>query len=272
MKVFLDGKFVNEKEALTPIYEPGFIYSQGLFETMRADNNKIFGLEAHLERLIKSAPLIRLNLTYSKEKLKDIISEALSFNNYPSTYLRLTVWQGVVKVHISVIARRHELYNSKEKYISGFSAIISNMRQNETSFLSNLKVSARLHFLLAELEARDKNADEAILLNTKGMISEASRANIFIVKDNVIFTSHKESGCLLGLTRVMVLDIARKEKIRAYEKEIAPGELFDADEAFLTNSLSGIMPLTLVDNKKISQGKTGGLTEGFLKKYQELKG
>lgn len=272
MKIFLDGKFVDEKEALTPIYEPGFIYAQGLFETMRADNNKVFALDAHLERLIKSAPLVRLNLTYSKEKLKDIISASLSFNNHPSTYLRLTVWQGFDKVHISVIARRHETSDSGEKYILGFSAIISNMRQNETSFLSGLKVSSRLHFLLAELEARDKNSDEAILLNTKGMISEASRANIFIVSGNAIFTPHKESGCLLGITRDMVLDIAGREKIKAHEKEISPEELFNAEEAFLTNSLNGIMPLTLVDTKKIGQGKTGGLTEKFIKKYQELKG
>jgi branched-subunit amino acid aminotransferase/4-amino-4-deoxychorismate lyase len=268
MKVFLDGKWLTLDKARAPIDEPGFLYAQGVFETMRADNEKIFRLEAHLERLTNSSKLVKISLGYSKAQLKDIIERAVSLNKYSCLCLRLTVWQGLNKAHLSVITRKYRPYPQK-KYISGFKAIFSSITQNETNFLANIKASARLHFLLAEQEAKNKGMDEAILLNTKGDIAEGARSNIFLVKDGALHTPDKESGSLLGITRNAVLDIAKGLKIKTYERKIKPSELFSADEAFLTNSLIGIMPLPAVEKKKIGSGKIGRLTADFAKRYQE---
>ena len=268
MKVFLDGKWLTLDKARAPIDESGFLYAQGVFETMRADNEKIFRLDAHLERLINSSKLVKISLGYSKAQLKDIIERTVSLNNYSCLCLRLTIWQGLNKAHISVITRKYRPYPQK-KYISGFKAIFSSITQNETNFLANIKASARLHFLLAEQEAKNKGMDEAILLNTKGDIAEGARSNIFLVKGGALHTPDKESGPLLGITRGAVLDIAKGLKIKTYERKIRPSELFSADEAFLTNSLIGFMPLSVVEKKKIGSGKIGRLTAAFQKKYQE---
>ena len=185
MKVFLDGRWLDGGQVKTPVYEPGFLCAQGLFETMRAYNNKVFRLDAHITRLLRSSGIIKINLNYSKEGLKDIINKALSLNNYFSAYVRLTVWQGEGRAHISVIAKEYKPY-PREKYFSGFRVILSDIRQNEASILANIKSSSRLHFLLAEYEARERNADEAILLNTRGRIAEGTRTNIFLLKKTCI--------------------------------------------------------------------------------------
>lgn len=269
MEIFLDGKWFKECDAKTLVYEPGVLYAQGLFETMRADDKKIFRLDAHLRRLIQAAPRIKIILDYTQEQLKDIIAKAVSLVDYGFVYVRLTVWQGKIKAHISVIAKEYKPY-TKEKYSSGAKAILSSLTQNETSILTNIKSSSRLHLLLAEKQARKQNADEAILLNSKGKLAEGSRSNIFLIKNNIVFTPNKESGCLLGITRAVLIDIARANKIKIYEKEIEPDELFLSDEAFLTNSLIGVMPLAFLDDKRIGEGRIGKLTAVFLKDYQEL--
>ena len=270
MKIFLDGKWVKESEAKIPLYEPGFLYAQGLFETMRAYDKKIFRIDSHIDRLLRSLPVINLNLDYAKRSLKDIISKAISLNNPGvSSYVRLTVWQGEGYVHTSVFVKEYTAY-PKEKYFRGARAILSKIRQDEVSVLSTIKSSARLHFLLAEHEAKTKNADVAILLNSRGKLAEATRSNIFAIKNNAIFTPRAECGCLLGVTRQTVIDIARRLKIKLYEKEVGPREAFSADEAFITNSLIEIMPLTSLDGQKIGEGRMGKLTGIFLEKYREL--
>ncbi|HDZ76554.1 MAG TPA: hypothetical protein ENH41_00515 [Candidatus Omnitrophica bacterium] len=270
MKIFLDDKWVKESEARTPVYEAGFLYAQGLFETMRAYNRKVFRIDSHIDRLLQSLPIINLNLNYTRKTLKDIIIKTISLNSLGiSSYVRLTVWQGEGYTHTSVIVKEYTSY-PEEKYLCGARAILSKTMQDESSVLVTIKSSARLHFLLAEYEAKTKNADAAILLNSKGKVAEATRSNIFVIKNNAIFTSQAESGCLLGITRQTVIDIARRLKIKLYEKELDPREVFLADEVFITNSLIEIMPLTFLDGKKIGDGKMGKLTEIFLEKYREL--
>lgn len=270
MKTFLDGKFVDEKDALVSINEPGFLYAQGVFETMLADRRKIFRLNEHLERLVYSSRRINLDLPYSKQQLEDIIEKVLKINKFSPLVLRLTVWQGRDTGHLALMVKKYAPW-PQSKCQAGFKAIISSVCQNENNFLANIKSSSRLHFLLAQKEAEAKGADEAILLNTKGNITEGTRTNIFLIKDDILYTPDKESGCLLGITRQAVLDIAKKFKIKSYEKKINLGELFSADEAFLTNSLIGVIPLTTLGNKKIGSTVAGKLTLFFRQKYQEAE-
>ncbi|MFQ5681172.1 MAG: aminotransferase class IV [Candidatus Omnitrophota bacterium] len=267
--VFLDGKWLSEKEAKARIYEPGFLYGQGVFETMLARGGNIFRLEAHLSRLCKSAGLVGINLEYPWGELKDMVTRAVKMERRHFSYVRLTVWAASPgsAAHISLVSRDYRPY-SRERYLQGFAAVLSRMRQNEFSFLSNIKSSCRLHLFLAELEAKDKRADEAILRNTRGNIAEGTRTNIFLVKDNMLRTPDISSGCLPGVMRETVMEIAAREKMAADEGAISLEELFGADEAFLTNSLIGVMPCTVIDGRGIGQGRPGRITQILMEKLE----
>ena len=269
MKIWFNGKFVKEEEAKVGITSAGFLYGQGAFETMRAYNERVFRLDSHLERLFKALPILNLELAVGQEVLKKAVKQALKENNLKDAYLRITVWQGKDKAEAAVFARAYNFLN-KEDYCKGFKAIVSSFRQNEFSLLSGIKSANYLHLLLAYQEAKKKNADEAILLNTRDFLAEASRANIFLVKDNCLLTPSLGCGCLPGITRDTVFAIARKEKLKCLEARITSEDLEKADEAFLTNSLIEIMPLVSVDDRPIKKGMPGKITELLLARYRSL--
>lgn len=270
MKIYLNGKFVNQDEAKIHIFDPGFLYGQGVFETLRAYNGRIFRLDSHIERLRKSLPILQIQADIETHQLKEAVLKCIKENNLKDAHLRLTVWQGKVRAHIAIFARSYDFFQ-KEDYQKGLRAIISKtFRQNEFSPLSRIKSANYLQMLLAYHEAKAKGYDEALLLNTQGFLSEASRANICFIKDNCLITPSLDCGCLPGITRDTVLSIAVREKLKIIETKITPEEFKKADEAFLTNSLIEVMPLVAVDDKPIHKGKPGKITELIVKRYRSL--
>lgn len=268
MKIWLNGNFINEEEAKADILDPGFLYGQGVFETMRAYKGEVFRLDSHIGRLLNSFPVVNIKSDIKPELLKKAVKQSLKENGLKGAYVRLTVWQGKDKAEAAVFARAYNFLN-KEDYRKGFKAIISKtFRQNESSPLAKIKSSNCLHFLLAYQQARRNNTDEALLLDTRGFLAEASRANIFIVKDNSLLTPSLDCGCLAGITRDTVFAVARGEKFRVIEAKISREDLEKADEAFLTNSLIEIMPLVSVDGRPVKKGRPGKITELLLKRYQ----
>ena len=269
MKVWHNGKFLEAEEVRIDLFSPGFLYGQGAFETMRAYNQRVFRLDSHLERLFKALPILNLELAVGAEVLKKAVKQALKENNLKDAYLRITVWQGKDKAEAAVFARAYNFLN-KEDYRKGFKVIVSSFRQNEFSILSGIKSANYLPLLLAYQEAKKKNADEAILLNTRGLLAEASRANIFLVKDNCLLTPSLDCGCLPGITRDTVLGLAGKEQIKVIETKLKPEDVQRADEAFLTNSLIELMPLTAVEGRPIKKGMPGKISGLLLKGYRSL--
>ena len=269
MKVFLNGKFVDEEEASFSLFDAGFLYGQGLFETMRAYNGRIFRIDSHLKRLFNSAPLVDLELDMDRPSLKNNLESSLKKNSLKDAYVRLTLWQGKDRVNTAIFAQGYN-FLKREDYEKGFRAVISSYRQNEFSLLSRIKSASYLLLLLAYKEAKKKNADEALLLNTQNFIAEASRANIFLVKDNCLLTPSLDCGCLAGITRDTVFGIAEKEKINIIETRISRKELKKCDEAFLTNSLIEIMPLVNIEGEPLNKGTPGKITELVLRRYRAL--
>ncbi|OGX31382.1 MAG: hypothetical protein A3G37_00070 [Omnitrophica WOR_2 bacterium RIFCSPLOWO2_12_FULL_46_30] len=270
MKIWLNGKFINEEEAKANILDPGFLYGQGVFETMRAYSADVFRLDSHIERLFNALTLVNIKSDIKPELLKKAVRQSLKENGLKDAYLRLTAWQGIEKVNIAILARSYDFFKEMD-YRKGFKAIISKtFRQNESSPLAKIKSSNCLHLLLAYQEARRNNADEALLLDTRGFLAEASRANIFIVKDNSLLTPSLDCGCLAGITRDTVLALTRGKKLRAVEAKINREDLEKADEAFLTNSLIEIMPLVWIDGRPIKKGRPGPITELLLEGYRSL--
>lgn len=267
--VFLNSKFLPAKDAKVSVLEPGFLYGFGLFETMRLYRNKIVYFDKHLKRIERSCNLIEIKLPYSLAKLKELIKKTVKINALKDAYVRLTLYKSESGTDTLIIAKPYQAY-SDYKYRQGFRGCLSPLRQNENSLLAQLKTTSYLLYRLAYIQAKNRGFDEAIILNNRGYICEGSRANIFFVKDNEIFTPALECGCLEGITRRVIFDLSRKYKIKIYEGNFSLFNLYSADEAFLTNSLMGVMPLVSVERQLIKQGAVGKITGFFIKKYRHL--
>ena len=270
MKIYLNGRFLKREEARIRVLDPGFLYGQGLFETMRAYNGRVFRLDSHIQRLISSLAVIGIDAPLEAGSLKEAVKRGLKENGLKDAYARLTVWQGEDnKVNVAVIIKPY-CFPGREEYQKGFRTMLSAFRQNEPSPLCRVKSANCLHLLLAYQEARKNNCDEALLLNTRGFLAEASRGNIFLVKDKCLLTPALDCGCLPGITRDTVLTLARKEKIKAIEARLTLEDLKRAQEAFLTNSLIELMPLVSVDGRPVNKGQPGEITLRLLKRYRAL--
>lgn len=269
--IFLNGRFLRPQEAKISVLTPGFLSGFGLFESMRASEGKIVYLDAHLERIMRSAKIIGIKFPSALRQTKNIIQKALNLSGFADAYVRLTLWGKDGGADILLTVKKYKPYSLK-KYQRGFRAAVSAFRQNKDSLLAGQKTTNRLLYELSFQAAKRRGFDEAIILNQLGFIAEASRSNVFFIKDKQLFTPLLTCGCLAGITRRAIFDLAKKYNIVVEEGDFTRQDLLKADEAFLTNSLMGVMPLVSLERKKIGQGKCGKLSEFLKKKYGSLLG
>ncbi len=277
--VYLNGSLVPENEAKVSVFDRGFLYGDGLFETMRAYAGKIFRLEKHLRRLFCAAGMISLSIPGGENELKGAVYRTLKANNLKQAYLRLTISRGEgatgpditdsLRINMVIVAKPLPAYPRKW-YDQGVKATVVKIRRDETSSLSRIKSLNYLPNILARLEARDKGADEGIMLNSRGGLTEGTVSNLFLVSDRKIITPSPESGILPGITRETILELALQQGLEVAEREIALTELLEAEEAFLTNSLREVVPLTRVDGHPIGEGKPGKITLTMAEAYSRL--
>lgn len=268
--IFLNGKFIPQEEAKLSVLTPGFLYGFGLFETMRAYKNRIVYFKAHLNRLKDSANLLKIRCPYSLAELQKIIRQTVKINGFPDAYARLTLWKSTKTTDILVTVKKYQPY-SEPKYRKGFRACIASLRQNENSYFVQLKTTSYLLYRLAYQEAGARGFDEAIILNHKGYIAEASRSNLFFIKDKELFTPALDCGCLDGITRRVIFDLAKIYNIKIYAGDFTLSDLYAADEAFFTNSLMGVMPLASVEKYQIGKGSSRyKVTALLMKEYKSL--
>lgn len=282
--IYLNGRLIpNSKAKLSPL-DHGFLYGYGLFETMRAYQGYIFRLDQHLARLRRSAQSLGLthsilNTMEGKQSLETACMETLEANKLKTARLRLTVSAGegdmtpdpsICSSPTVLITVQNLVPLPPEKYESGFKATLSSLRRNSQSPLSRLKSTCYMENILARMAARAAGCDEAILLNEQGYLAEGSTTNIFLMNNRELVTPSLESGVLPGITREAVLEIARAANIKTMERQVELKELIEAEEAFVTNSILELMPLTLLDGKPIGTGKPGQLTKELLAAYRKL--
>jgi len=277
--VYLNGSLMPLSQARLSPLDYGFLYGYGLFETMRAYSGRIFHLEKHLARLSRSAKLLGIDLE-SIPDLEKALYNTLQANNLSNARIRLTLSGGegeplpdlLIRTPTVLIAARGYTPYPRQVYEQGFKAIVSHIRRNTQSPASAMKSLNYLDNLLARQEAKLAGADEAILLNEQGFLAEGSMSNIFLVSDNALLTSSEDNGILPGITREVVLELAPSLGIKTRERKIALKELLQADEAFFTNSLIEIMPLTQVGRQNIGSGRAGAVTQRLIAAYKELVG
>jgi branched-chain amino acid aminotransferase len=277
--VYINGELVPKEEARVSIFDHGFLYGDGLFETMRAYRKKIFRLDHHLQRLFLSLEYLKFPIPFNFDSLKEAIFKTLEANRLEDAYIRLNVTRGegatvpdpatCESPNLIIITREYLPY-SPALYQNGYRGKVVSMRLSPHAPTVNMKTINFLDHIIAKMEAKDSGFNEGILVNTEGLVTEGTVSNIFVVKGDILSTPAKESGLLPGVTRQAVLEIAEAQKMRAEEGKITLKQLSEADESFLTNSLIEIMPLVEVDGNPVGKGTPGPVTKKLMRSYEEL--
>ena len=276
MKIYLNGQFVDQKDAKISVFDHGFLYGDGVFEGIRSYNRLVFKLNEHIDRLYETAHTIMLKMPLTKQQMQKAIIDTLKKNNLANAYIRVVVSRGegdlgldpkkcFGKPNVIIIADKITLY-SKEFYEKGMEIItVPTVRNHPEAINPQLKSLNYLNNILAKIEANNAGYSEAIMLDHNGYVAECTGDNIFIVKKGVLSTPTQ--GRLKGITRGTVLDLAAKNKIPAKECLITRHEVFVADECVLTGTAAEIIPVVKVDGRVIGGGRPGPMTKKMMKLF-----
>lgn len=270
MWVYLNDKFVPEEEAVVSVFDHGFLYGDGVYETMRAYRGRVFQLAEHLARLERSASRILLHLPASQDRLAALVRESLERNQLPEAYLRVTVSRGPGEIGLDpalsksptlvIIAKPFHPY-PVSFYTEGVAAIVAKTRRNAPEALPpQVKSLNCLNNVLAKLEAKAAGVHDALMLNQQGELTEGTTSNVFVVKSGRLRTPKVECGILDGITRSVLLRLAHEQGITTEEMRLTGDDLFTADECFLTNTTQEVLPVTRVDGRMIGDGRPGPFT------------
>jgi branched-chain amino acid aminotransferase len=270
---YVDGRFVPENEATISIFDRGFLYGDGVFETMPVYGGKIFRLAEHLKRLFSGVSELKFASPLSDEEAKAMLEELISRNGVLVGSVRLYLTRGAGDVGLSaknvkhptaVAVTRHSVIEPQSIVVS---AIIANIRVGIEAPLARIKTANRLPYVLAKLEAGQAGAHEAVLLNAHGRVVEFTASNLFVVKKGELFTPPLTDGPLPGITRDIVLMLAAQQQIPACELSFGAEFFTDADEVLATNSLIEIAHLLEIDGRSLDQSS---VAERLRSAYQQL--
>lgn len=279
MLIYLNGHFVAREKALVSVFDHGFLYGDGIYETMRAYDGRLFLLKKHLARLKRSAAAISLKLPLSFEEIADALNESLSVNKLREAYVRLHISRGPGEIGLDpalcpaptiVIAAKPFHDYPAEYYGRGVKVSVVKTRRNHPLALPPaIKGTNFLNNILAKIEAIKAGAYEGIMLNWQGYVAEGTICNIFTVKKGVLYTPHLDTGILEGVTRDLVLRLAKRKKVPVREVLMKPRDLVSADECFITNTTMEIMPVRAVDKMPVAGGRTGPITALLHEAYRK---
>ena len=278
--IYLDGKFVPESEAKVSVFDHGLLYGDGIFEGIRFYNGRVFRLEEHLDRLWDSARSICLEIPMSAREMTDALLETIRRNDLQDGYIRLLVTRGVgnlglnpaqcKKPSVIIIVAKIALY-PREVYEKGLTVVTCATRRTSPAALNPAVKSLNyLNNVMARIEANLAGADEALMLNDAGHVSECTADNIFIVKRGLVFTPPIAAGALRGITRSVVFEIAAETGIKISETDITRHDVFIADECFLTGTAAELIPVIKADGRTIGTGKPGPITARMIERFREL--
>jgi len=266
MKIFCNSKLI-EKETIEEVFEPGFLFGWGVYETLRAYKKKIPFLSLHIDRLNRSLELLEIDkadLDFT-EKIKQLLEE----NKLEDAYIRITAYKKRDSTGILIYTDKFGYYQ-KEAYEKGFSVAVSPYRRDTKSPFSQIKSLSYIENRMSWFKAQKAGKDEALLLNQEDYLIGGARSNLFLVKGKEIITPSIKSGAFTGITRQLLINELMDLHIRIKEKELTLEDLYDSNEAFLTSSLLEVMPLVECGSKKIADGKPGSITAKVLSQYRKF--
>lgn len=280
MKIFIDGKYYDAHNAKVSVFDHGLLYGDGIFEGIRAYHGRVFKLKEHIDRLFYSAKAILLKLPMSHADIMRAVVETCRRNKIRDGYIRLVVTRGVGTLGLNpnkckrpsliVIADKIQLY-PPELYERGLEIItVPTVRNLHSALNPAIKSLNYLNNILAKIEANNGGCEEAIMLNAEGFVSECTGDNIFIVKSGQILTPPLSAGALYGITRGVVMELAKELGMTVAEPNLTRYDLFNADECFLTGTGAELIPVVKIDGRMVGSGRPGPVTRKLVRKYQGL--
>ena len=280
MKIYIDGKYFDEKSAKISVFDHGLLYGDGIFEGIRAYHGRVFRLKEHIDRLFYSAKAILLNIPRSHAEMMQAVVETCRRNRLRDGYIRLVVTRGPGGLGLNprgckapsviIIADKIQLYPA-ELYERGLDIITVPTTRNLHSALNPaIKSLNYLNNILAKIEANNGGCEEAIMLNSEGYVAECTGDNVFIIKAGQMFTPPLSAGALYGITRSVVMDMAGEASIPVSEPNLTRYDLFNADECFLTGTGAELIPVVKIDGRVIGTGKPGPVTKSLVQRYRAL--
>jgi branched-chain amino acid aminotransferase len=280
MKIFIDGRYYDERNAKVSVFDHGLLYGDGVFEGIRIYNGRVFKLREHIDRLFFSAKAILLNMPMSHSAVMRTVIETCRKNKLRDGYVRLVVTRGVgtlglnpkscKKASIIIIADKIQLY-PEAYYRKGLEIITVPTTRNLHSALNPaIKSLNYLNNILAKIEANNAGCEEAVMLNAEGFVAECTGDNLFIVRDAKLFTPPLSAGALYGITRQVVMEIAAESGMKVSEPNLTRYDLFCADECFVTGTGAEIVPVVKIDGRVIGTGKPGPVTRDLVARYHAL--
>ena len=279
LKIWLDDKLLDEADAKVSVFDHGLLYGDGVFEGIRVYGGRVFELEAHLRRLYESAKVIRLKIPLDKGELVAAIEETVEANGIVDGYIRLVVTRGAGSLGLNpllckesgliIIADKIQPY-LEEVYETGMKVIsATTVRNHPLAIPPQVKSLNYLNNILAKLEAVDNSVPEAIMYNHEGYVAEATVDNIFIVTDGVIYTPPIEAGALEGITRNLIIRLAKQEALKVIEKNLTRFDLYACSEFFLTGTAAEVIGIVEIDGRTIGDGEPGPITKRLREKFFE---
>ena len=285
-KVSIDGQVVDGADARVSVFDRGFLYGDSVFEVYRTYGGVPFAEREHLERLARSAERLMIPMPASLAELSSEVRKALDAAGEGEWYVRVVITRGTgpltydpstASAPLRVIIVAPLSLPAAHHYERGIAvALMSASRPTDDARAAGAKASNYLANLLAVHEAKQKGAQEALMLGRGGQILEGASSNLFIVKDGRVRTPEPQPGILVGITRATVIEAAKAQGLAVDEGEIAPDDLFSADEAFITSSIREVMPVVSADGRTIGDGTPGPVTKalhaGYLRAVAKATG
>jgi branched-chain amino acid aminotransferase len=280
MKIFIDGKFLSERDAKVSVFDHGLLYGDGVFEGIRIYHGNVFKLREHIDRLYLSAKAILLEIPMTPAELMKATVETCRANKLRDGYIRLVITRGVgtlglnprscKKASVIIIAGKIQLY-PPEYYQRGLDIVtVPTTRNLHNSVNPAIKSLNYLNNILAKIEANNAGVEEAIMLNAEGFVAECTGDNIFIIRNGALFTPPLSAGALYGITRQTVIELAEQTGMKVSEPNLTRYDLFCADECFITGTAAEIVPVVKIDGRVIGSGKPGPLTRKLTEEYHAL--
>jgi branched-chain amino acid aminotransferase len=278
--IYLNGRFIPKSRATISIFDHGLLYGDGVFEGIRAYNGIVFQLAEHIDRLYESASYLQLNVPIGQRDMTEAVLDLLRRNNLKDAYIRVVVTRGTGDLGIDpktckdpnlfIITEpmKNSLGSNEPRVVS---VIISSIRRDSVDGTTHeVKSLNYINSILARLEATNAGADDAILLDSRGFISEGTVTNVFLVKDGTILTPQTSSAILRGVTRRRMIKLCTDLGFPLVEKDLTPFDLVTANEVFLVGTKAEVLAVGNIKGHVIGKGQTGPITKKVMREFSKL--
>lgn len=278
--IYMDGKFVEKSKAVVSVFDHGLLYGDGIFEGIRAYNGSVFRLVDHINRLYDSARVIRLKMPLTKHEMSEAVLETLRKNQLRDAYIRLVVTRGTGDLGVDpslckapttfIIAEpMSSILGPREPKV--LRMMVSSYRRDAVDSTSHeVKSLNYMNSILAKIEANSAGADDAILLDRRGFVSEASVTNIFLVKDGKVVTPSSAAGILHGITRDRIVRLCQDLGLEVEQRDVTPFELAVADEVFVVGTKSELAAVGMISGNSVGGGAAGPTTRKLYQEFSKL--